>query len=203
MSINLDGNILYYKTNSDKYIITYTSPYNENLNIILDNLFNTIFPYYSLSNKSGDPLLQYVVMCGPNARFICNLLKDSEGIISGKIIIINWITPQNIEVIKTIESVYGFVHNTIGASYHALVYLEINIDNIIYYIAIETVKFIPYKLQFFIGNSKEDLEKIIKLCYQCIDFYINFECNKSWMEIAYTGGKSGKVKIKSTKSGKV
>jgi hypothetical protein len=190
MSIDLGGEILYYTTNSNKYIITYTSLYDDKLNIILDNLFNDIFPHYS-SKK-----LEYSNTCGQNSQFICNLLKNIEGIISGKLIITKWNNPDNIKIFQSIETVYGSISNTmgVGTSYHALVYLEINIDDMIYYIAIETTKCIPYKLQFYIGNSKEEFEQIIKIRYQCIEFKVEFNCNKSWIEIAYSGGKSKKVK---------
>jgi hypothetical protein len=191
MSINIGGNILNYKTNEKKYIITFYSDYNPHLNTYIETIFDNIFPHYS-SRK-----LMYSNVCGANAEFICKNLHI-DGITLGKIIIINWIAP-NVDNLKSIENVYGPIGGTIGMHYHALAYLEITIEEQKYYIAIETTSCEPYKLQFYVGNSNEDLAEIIKSRYQCKEFKISFECDKSWLDIAYSGGKKIKTKMKNKK----
>lgn len=188
MNIIIGDTLLNYKTDRNKYIITYIEDYNPVLDTYIDKIFDGIFPHYS-TNK-----LLYSNVCGDNAQFICNNLKI-DGVILGIIIIIDWVK-KNPEIILKIDSVYGPLRNTIGASYHALAYLEITIEDIQYYIAIETTRCVPYKLQFYVGTNKEEFDTVIKTCYQCNNFIISFDCNKRWYEIAYSGGKKRKTKQK-------
>jgi len=192
MSITIRDTLLNYKNNENKYIITYIEEYNTLLDTYLNNIFHSIFPYYNIR------ALSYSNVCGDNAEFICNKLKKTE-LEAGKIIITDWVTKnwaiKNEELIKTIESVYGPIGTTIGASYHALAYLTVIIEKTNYYVAIETTICVPYKLQFYVGSNKAEFEKIIKTRYQCSNFKISFDCDKSWQDIAYNrGGKNKKTK---------
>ena len=155
--ITIGSKSLNYKTNENKYIITYVSDYNINLDKVINNIFNSIFPFYS-SRK-----LEYSNVCGANAAFICKNLKI-DGLKFGKIIITKWID-QIRENLQSIASVYGPNSLTIGASYHALTYLEVIIEEEPYYVAIETTSCVPYKLQFYIGSNYDELESIIKIRY--------------------------------------
>ena len=187
MSITIGDTLLNYKNNEKKYIITYIEEYNTLLDTYLNDIFDGIFPHYETR------ALLYSNVCGANAEFICNNLKISK-LMLGKIIITDWVT-KNDEAITTIESVYGRIGITIGASYHALAYLTVIIEETQYYVAIETTSCDPYKLQFYVGSNEADFEKIIKTRYQCSNFKISFDCKKSWIEIAYNiGGKNKKTK---------
>jgi hypothetical protein len=178
MSIKIGNDVLNYKTNEDKYIITYISAeYNVELDLCVDMIFNAIFPYYHSRN------LFYSNVCGANAEFICKNLKIQD-IKLGKLIITNWIKKKH-KNLQSIESVYGPIAVTIGASYHALAYLEKTIENKTYYIAFETTSCQPYKLQFYIGSDYEEFKKIIKIRYQCKNFKISFDCPKCWIDIAF------------------
>lgn len=173
MNVTIGNTVLNYKTNKDKYIITYIGEsYNVDLDAYLELVFNSIFPYYT-SNK-----LAYANVCGANAEFICNNLI-MVGLTPGKIIISsrNWVE-KNDEILEIIASVYGPIGITIGASYHALAYLEVIIEETKYYIAIETTSCIPYKLQFYVGSNEYEFETIIHTRYQCNDFTISFDCKK-------------------------
>jgi len=195
MSIIIGDTLLNYKTNQNKYIITYI---NENYNPVLDTYLDNIF--VSISSHYRTRKLLYNNVCGSNAEFICKNLKI-DGLILGKIIITNWIT-RDYEIIETIKSVYGLIGISIGASYHALAYLEITIEETKYYVAIETTSCVPYKLQFYVGSNKEEFEKIINTRYQCSNFKISFDCDKSWIDIAYHGGKKRKTKKQKMKNKK-
>jgi hypothetical protein len=184
MSIIIGDIFLNYKYYKDKYIITYIKEYdNPYLDKYLNNLFKDIYPHYN-SRK-----LLYSNVCGSNAEFICNNLK-MYGLTPGKIIITEWVS-TNDEIIKTIEKVYGTIDFTIGASYHALAYLIVFIEETQtqYYVAIETTSCFPYKLQFYVGSNEDEFKTIIMTRYQCSEFKISFDCNKNWIEIAYHGGK--------------
>jgi hypothetical protein len=187
-SISIGSNILNYKTNGNKYIITYVpgaGAYNTyTVDTYLNMIFDRIFPFYD-SRK-----LFHSNVCGANAEYICKTLKI-DGLKIGKIIIADWVEQihKKKEILQSIESVYGSTLLTIGASYHALVYLDITIMEKKYYVAIETTICEPYKLQFYLGNSEAELKRIIKIRYQCNDFKISFDCKKHWIDIVYNGGK--------------
>jgi hypothetical protein len=196
-NIQIGDTLLNYKYNLNKYIITYKENYNPILDKYINNIFDSFFPYYKTKE------LEYSNVCGANAEFICTKLKKDgliknlkiDGLILGKIIITQWY-PKDHKIIKKIELVYGPINITIGASYHALAYLEVIIDEIRYYVAIETTLCIPYKLQFFVGSNKDEFENIIMTRYQCSEFKTSFDCDKSWIDIAYNGGNT--LKYKST-----
>jgi hypothetical protein len=196
-SIIINGiELLYNKSNGDKYIITYTHAYNSEVDEYLERIFNGIFPLYDSRR------LQFSNTCGDNAEYICKNLKIS-GVKLGKIIITEFIgNIRDTAIYRDIESVYGNNIFAMTSHYHALVYLEITIDKT-YYIAIETTICKPYKLQFYIGNNMEELTSILKTRYHCKEFKISYDCDKSWDEIAYgRGGKKQKTKKQKTKKQK-
>uniref|UniRef100_A0A6C0K331 Uncharacterized protein n=1 Tax=viral metagenome TaxID=1070528 RepID=A0A6C0K331_9ZZZZ len=192
MSITIGDTLLNYKNNEDKYIITYIEEYNTGLDTILNNIFDGIFPHYETSS------LLYSNVCGANAEFICKNLKIS-GLTLGKIIIRDWVT-RNDKVREQIVSVYGPIGISIGASYHALAYLTVIIEETIYYVAIETTSCFPYKLQFYVGSNQSEFEQIIKTRYQCSNFKISFDCENKWYNIR--GGKKQKTKKQKNKKTK-
>jgi predicted Zn-dependent peptidase len=190
MSIQIGDTLLKYKTHkNDYYIITYIEDYEEYLNDILNKIHEGIMPHYI----GTPPALRFANVCGNNAEFICENLK-LDGIKLGKIIITDWVKPENVSKIDTIYGIYGSEVSTIGSSYHALVYLEVldeNNNTPKYYVAIETTCGEKYDLQFYVGSNKEDLNTIIKARYQCKGFKISFDCKKDWNQIAnsHSGGK--------------
>lgn len=195
MSIRIGEIILNYKTNEKKYIVTYIgADYNEALDTYLNKIFNGIFPFYN-SRK-----LEYSNVCGANAEFICQNLKI-DGLKLGKIIITEWVE-RNHENLERIESLYGPIGITIGASYHALAYLEVIIEKTKYFVAVETTICETYKLQFYVGSNIDEFETIIKTRYQCSEFKISFDCKQSWMDIAYSGGRKRKMNTKRQKNKK-
>ena len=74
---------LHYKTKGNKYIITFISNYNVNIDNYLEQIYNIIYPNYA-SKK-----LYYSNTCGENVEFICKTLKIDR-IKVGKLIINNW-----------------------------------------------------------------------------------------------------------------
>ena len=190
MSITIGSNSFNYKTNKNKYIITYISDYNTILDSYIDTIFHSIFPFYSSEQ------LKHSNVCGANAEFVCNNLKI-DGLTIGKIIITNWIKKRNIDDLRSITSVYGSNNMTIGATYHALVYVGAIIEENEYYVAIETTICEPYKLQFYVGTNSAEFESIITSRYQCNEFKLSFDCDKSWFDIAFKGGK--KLETKNTR----
>lgn len=183
MSITIGDTLLRYETAGKDYIITYIEDYDTELYTFIDILFERIYSHYQANN------IFYSNQCGCNAKFICKDLEDvkMEGLTRltlGKIIIIDWAS-ENKRLQQTIESVYGPIRHTIGATYHALPYLEVIIKHKTYYIAIETTTCDLYYLQFCIGSNKKDFKKIIKTRYQCTGFKISRKCEKEWEDIAY------------------
>ena len=157
--------VLHYKSNKCKYIVTFNNPYPIELEPIeletyLESIYNTLFYYYSIKNIS------YLKDSESNVEFICNNIKLIN-CITGKITIDDWLPTESNNIEKLI-SIYGPIQNTIGSDCHNLVYLIIKrLDKVEYHIAIETCLFIPYNLQFYIGTSRENLDEIIQKRYQC------------------------------------
>ena len=101
------------------------------------------------------------------------------------------------KILNDIDRVYGSNVLTIGASYHALAYLVILIEDTEYHIAIETtICEQSHILQFYVGTNDE-FNKIIKIRYQCNDFIISFDCEKHPMDIE--GGKKITKRTKRSK----
>jgi len=184
--IIIGKNTLFYKTVESKYIITYIDEYDDVINYYMERIFHVIFPLYD-SNK-----LAYSNVCGANAEYICENVKIPE-IKFGKIIITDWIK-ENKENIQAIKDLYGPIGITIGASYHALAYLEIDIGTKKHYISIETTNCHRYKLQFYIDADETNFKTIINTRYQCKRFKRTFDCKTEWWDedIAFFGGKKSK-----------
>jgi hypothetical protein len=200
--IKIGDTQLKLKTKDKKYIITYVNEYDEQLDTLLDTIFNELSQYY----RNGG--LNYDKVCDANAKFICQNLKIEKILTIGKIIITDWIRPIKEEYINNIRTVYGSTTLRIGgAAYHALAYLEVFIDENIYYVAIESTVSKPFKIQFFVGTNETvvgknetEFESLIKTCFQCKSFKISFECDKLWYMIAYQ--KAGKRKSRRNRKSK-
>jgi len=171
MSITIGGNILQYTTSERRYITTYMSDVTTALSTI-DRLFDTLIPLYTSQD------LTYSNDCGNNAETICDTLTRHVET-SGKIFIRSWM-PENDEVLRTMKPVYGGQSLIIGVQYHALGYVEVIIDDKPFYIAIETNIKKPYSIQFYVGNTMDELSTIIKARYQCKNFTITHDCNREW-----------------------
>jgi len=200
--IQIGDEELYYKINRLKYIITFRPRhvYNEILDTYIENIYRIVSPLYNLKH------LEHSNVCGQNTENICNFFKSNIDKIKIKIPIINfgkiiishshWKEPLIPKILNDIDRVYGSNVLTIGASYHALAYLVILIEDTEYHIAIETTICEPYKLQFYVGTNDE-FNKIIKIRYQCNDFIISFDCEKHPMDIE--GGKKITKRTKRSK----
>ena len=92
-----------------------------------------------------------------------------------------------------IEEHYGDNDFTMFSSYHALVYYEIYG----YFIAMEINICEPYKFQFYVGNTQEELLQIIRVRYQCERIEITFDCNKYMTD--FYGGKKKRKKTRNKK----
>ena len=182
--------------NGDTYIVTYTTDYPED---DMDYVLELLYDDFSLLYKKK--ILGYGNVCGTNAENVCNILIEKDAINyrgllkeKGKIIITDWDYSKPATNIDTISSVYGRQAFVIQAHYHALAYVEINLfddPSKYFYCAIETTSCVPYKLQFYIGNSKEDLREILKIRYQCND--VNFtKCDTPWHKFRKGGKKRTK-----------
>jgi hypothetical protein len=195
MSLTIGDITLYYKTDRNKYITTFLSQYDERIDADLDKIFNVIHSYYETYS------IKHSNTCGDNAQYVCKKLI-MENVKVGKIIITKWLHNYGKNLLS-IEEVYGRIVGS--SSYHALVYLEITIDEQKYYIAIETTICKPYKLQFYVGSDFNELKTIVTTRYQCSTFGISFICNEEWYDIddiddnPIIGGKKRKTKRKTNK----
>lgn len=184
-SIKIGTTTLKYITNGDRCIITYLNNYNTDLTVYLQNIYKLVIPFYK------DKKMKHDITCGDNSDYICNNVKI-DGHRFGKIIMNKWVVVDDwnnrradSKIISIIESVYGNSSCSIGASYHALSYIEIEINNNPYFIAIESTIRKPYILQYYVGESEDELKTILKARYQCIRYRITEDCSKAkmWFEI--------------------
>jgi len=176
MEITIDDLKLLCTPIESKYIITYISDIlTPEVFALFEEIFTSIFPLYS----SGK--LEYKNVCGPNANYICkNIIIRETSFRKIHITNKNWKKPVNWDTIEYLNTIYGLDRWTaIGAAYHALPYIEIIIDTKTYYIAIETTNCSKYKLQYYIGGSAEELKKILTARYQCLDYQIIGDCEKT------------------------
>lgn len=205
MEINfINGNNLYLiekQIENKDYSITYSSKdtaekYNSILEQYINNIFLNIIPIYN--NKDNNNKLFYANRCSENAELICNnknnIINVSDNIEYkfGKIIIHDWINEktENYEKkLEKIEETYGDHNLIINATHHEMPYIQLNINNNIFHITIETTIKNPYNLQFCIGNTIDDFKNILKIRYLCNDILFTYECNKAWYEVVYNGGK--------------
>jgi hypothetical protein len=173
----------------NNYIICFLDNLSENVLSYIETLFNVIYPDYY---KKG--LYSYTNFCGKNSENICNeLKKKNDNIKTGKIIIHKW-SNYTKEDYDTIKDIFGYINEQIKSSYHALVYIEIIIDNIKYYIAIETTTDKPFKLQFLVGDSRKALDLLLSARYLCDKYNITYDCDIAWWDTLLTkGGKKKKL----------
>jgi hypothetical protein len=176
-TVQIGSSALYYIADTDnKYVITYfvSNGYKPEITSIIDNLFNKIYPEYDTGK------LKYSNVCGINTEKICESIKDIG--FAGKVFITDWVKYDDnfTENKKSIENVYGNNNDVLMASYHALPFFEITLHRENYYVAIETVICTPYKLQFYVGNTYEELEEILKVRYQCKSVELTGNCNEAW-----------------------
>jgi hypothetical protein len=144
MSITIGDVVLNYGYNKFGDIITTITV---DLNGPLEPFIKQIKRILNIS-----PIKRGIADCGVNSEKICKKLKGIiEGTV-GKIIITEWVKPINKTNNRIFDAVYGDMPITIGGSYHALVYLEIIIEGIKYYIAIETTS---CNLQFYVESDPE------------------------------------------------
>jgi len=183
MSITLGSTTLHYTTETvtDKtnYIVSYLPSSDVTVAFpIIKIIFRHLISLYSSTIDYLDRL-KYSNYCSDNARIICNQFTE-RGIKSGILFIESW-EPENTDVISTIESLYGATYESIGVAYHALAYVEATtVDGETFYIIIETNKRKPFSMQFYVGNSMQDVAQIIKARYQCKKFVITPHCNQSF-----------------------
>lgn len=184
-----------YYTGRDVYKITYISNYPILLNTRISDIGKLLTSHYQTSN------LKFKNVCGINAERICGSMH-TPGVKFGIIFIHNWM-PKNVENIELIESEYGKSTTSIGASYHAISYAEITMDGNTLYVAIETT---ICPIQFYVGNTMEELTTIICERYQCLDFYITFNCDNWFFDFSNTkfsrigrGNKNKRIRIKTHK----
>jgi hypothetical protein len=212
-SVDIGENKLFYITNANKYIISFVDESlqdNLDINKTINIVYDTIIPCY---NNYDRMRLVYGNTCDANSQELCNKLKGYLGDRVqtgnlGRIIIYDY--PVIDESVKTqIATIYGTrEYWSPGSTHHVLAYLEIIISGITFYVAIETTSSNPYKLQFYVATTKEDLIKIINIRYPNEELKISNElgdCNKPWNVIMFptsSGGKKQKTKTKGKKQPK-
>jgi hypothetical protein len=177
--IQIDGTKLYYtmhNTFGTGYIITSISNYPIELNSKISDIVKLLKPLYSSSK------VKFSNVCGINAENVCSTLSKPGGVKFGILFIYEFIFPRNEVNIAKIEPIYGSSNASIGASYHALSYTEIEIDGNTLHVAIDTT-ICPF-IQFYVGNTIEELTTLICERYQCIKFYITFDCNNWYFEFS-------------------
>lgn len=178
---------------------------------IIDRIFDTLIPLYESAASAvfvksvKSTGLTYGNRCGSNAAIISKVLTE-QGMKSSILLIRSWTDPKNEDIIRTIESVYEPMNDSIGCSYHALGYVEVIIDERPFYIAIETNEKRPVSMQFYVGSTMDELALIIKARYQCIEFIIRPDSDKAWHETSAHdktyGGKRKNKRRKTKRRGK-
>lgn len=172
-TITIDEKTFQYKRFQSRYIVSYMNNYPEGL---VEKMYNTIQPMYDRTFK-----LVYSNLCGPNSKYVCQYFREKRLANETSMIIISdndWkYSPSNKkreQNMKKIYNTYGPSGLLINISYHAIPYIQImsETDEIIYHIAIETNISYPYKLQFYVGQTYEELSYILTARYLCISFKI-------------------------------
>jgi len=163
------------------------SSYNNKFDNYLDYIYYLLSFFYYSSDKINAHLF-HANVCGANTDFVFNFFNDSvrkeslkrdvfdelgSDISISKIIICQRDDTYNRDIINLLNDIYGSQATIIGAQYHALPYFTFTKDNEEYHIAVETTsKFIidgiTTILQFCIGNTKSELEELLKKRYQCV-----------------------------------
>ena len=173
--INLDGEDLFYTSRmwyGKRYIISYITNYPENI----QNYLNQIIKFIIDKREFGSIHSNSMTRCNDNAKIILGGLRfNYEGnVIPRRCFSKEKIILYGSDIIYTdkdaIEEVYGNQLAIIGLSFHALSYISFDIwggDSI--HIAIDTTttsRVDRYIAELYIGNSKEELEQIIRMRYK-------------------------------------
>lgn len=193
-NITIDYLSVSNNNNNNNYIVCFLDNINDSVLNYINKLFNIIYPNFYYKK-----LYSYSNTCGDNATNICNELRNNYHMKTGKIIIYKWsnYTEDDLNILKKI---FGYVREQIGRQYHALVYIEVEIENSLYYIAIETTVDNPYKLQFYVGNNRKDLDVILSARYLCDKYIITYDCDIFYTDLITKelkkGGKRKKVSKK-------
>ena len=191
-TITLNNITIDYKSYGNNYVICFLDNIDNTVETYINQLFYTIYPSFY---KSGT--LKYDNCCGDNAVSLCNALKSNNNVKSGRIILYRWSNYSKLDI-DNITKIFGSTSLRIGATYHSLGYLEVQIAEKIYYIAIETTIETPYKLQFFVGNSKKELDVILSARYLCENYAITYDCDIFFTDVIANANmkKGGKRKNK-------
>jgi hypothetical protein len=183
----IDGITLNYRIYNTSYVITYLTNYSIELEEQISYIYiQCIEPLHQLCR------LQYTNLCGPNSENLCNEInqlydtpQDGVSIKSGKLIITEWkyLSSQSKNIILNVKYLYGLPGVTLNATYHALTYIVITLPDNEYHIAVETTIQNPYKDQFYVGTSQQELREILLARYLCQRVIYTFNCNKEWYSI--------------------
>jgi len=200
----IDGTQLFYKVEGRRYIITYITDYNTDIDTYLHDIFQQLLNFYRVGS------LFHSNRCGENATLACNKLRlepnETTAFRIGRIFIVDWDTLNlySDPRFKVIAPIYGNGGGTtIGATYHSLLYIEIMIEGQTTYIAVETASCHIYTLQYYVGNTPEELEEILKARYLCKGYRITYECDKPCYEVAYGRGLGLGVKRRTNRLNKL
>ena len=174
MELKIGSTKVYYIPSSSEYVTSYLGAYSMQMKDCIASVYNIINRYY-LRGKiySGN-------VCAFNTAYISEKL-DKRCMNVGRIIITKWLDTNATELAQ-IEKAYGDIGFTIGASFHELVYLHMECG---LHIAVETTIHEPYKMQFCVGSSYEELQVLIKIRYQCRGYVLTDDLKSSWLNIIY------------------
>jgi len=185
--IDIHGLVLNYRTYHNEYIITYLTNYSEEFDEKIKRIY-----YGCVKHLHSIGTLKYSNVCGQNSEKLCSFINNKynsdDTIQAGKLIIVNW-KHENVhgvkleELLKPIKKVYGPPNQTIGVMYHALTYIVVDCSDNRYFVAVETTLNTPYKDQFYVGSSPEELRDILLTRYMCNNVIYTFNCDKVWTDI--------------------
>jgi hypothetical protein len=197
-TITLNNITIDYKSFTNNYVICFLDNIDNNIESYIEELYHTIYPSFYQSGA-----VKYDNCCGNNAIALCNAFKQNNNVKSGRIIIYSWSNSSKLDI-DNITKVFGSTSLRVGATYHALGYLELQINSKWYFIAIETTIELPYKLQFFVGNSKKDLDVVLSARYLCDKYAITYDCDIFFTDvIANANNNKGGKKKKNTRKNKI
>jgi hypothetical protein len=188
IEIEIDEKIFHYKISPRRYIVTFIDDYPVEL---VEQLFKKIDPMYHTTFK-----LVYSNLCGPNSKYLCEYFREKNLASQTTMIIISdsdW-KYNNKTSSKTFEKNMKIINNLFGSSillinigYHALPYFTIinpDTPTTEYHIAIETNISYPYKLQFYVGKTLEELSYMLNARYLCVSFKMIHDL-ENWRQILY------------------
>jgi hypothetical protein len=197
-TITLNNITIEYKSYGNNYVICFLDNIDNNIETYINQLFYTIYPSFYNSGT-----LKYDNCCGNNAISLCNEFNSNNDVKSGRVILYRWANYSKLDI-DNITKIFGSTSLRIGATYHALGYLEVQIDGKNYHIAIETTIETPYKLQFYVGKSKKELDVVLSARYLCDKYAITYDCDIFFTDvIANANIKNGGKNKKKNKTSKI